>query len=106
MTQTKNYTKGPWDDNDAGLIYGQVSGDTDEAPFVCDCCENGGSGIYTEQERANARLIAAAPELLESLSLLIDQIESLHDQSSCINEDLEQGEAYRLARAAIVKARG
>jgi len=61
------HTPGPWQDNEAGLIYGQVSGDDDEAPFVADCCNKPGSGEYTTQEKANARLIAAAPLLLEIL---------------------------------------
>jgi hypothetical protein len=33
MTTTQ-HTAGPWQDNDAGLIYGQVTGDDDEAPFI------------------------------------------------------------------------
>ena len=69
---TQQHTKGPWQDNDEGLIFGQVSGDTDIAPFVCDVCDNPGSGVYTEQEKANARLIAAAPELLEALEEVVN----------------------------------
>jgi hypothetical protein len=65
MTQTTKHTPGPWQDNDAGLIYGQVSADDDEAPFICDVCDN--QPDYTEREKANARLIAAAPELLTAL---------------------------------------
>ena len=59
------HTPAPWEDNGNGLIYGQCSGDDDEAPFVADVCTN--PNVYTEQERTNARLIAAAPELLEIL---------------------------------------
>jgi hypothetical protein len=59
MTQT--HTPGPWQVNDAGLIYGQVTGDDDEAPFICDCCNS--SFQYTAQKRANARLISAAPTM-------------------------------------------
>src|SRR5271163_2461007 len=40
MTQTETHSPTPWQDNDAGLIYGQVSGDDDEAPFVCDVCDS------------------------------------------------------------------
>jgi hypothetical protein len=65
MTQTTKHTPGPWQDNDAGLIYGQVSGDDDEAPFICDVCDN--QPDYTEREKANPRLITAAPEMLALL---------------------------------------
>ena len=68
MTQTAQHTPGPWQDNDAGLIYGQVTGDDDEAPFICDVCDN--QPDYTARERANARLIAAAPEMLEALEFV------------------------------------
>ena len=47
------------EDNGNGLIYGQCSGEEDEAPFVADVCRN--SSEYTDQEQANARLIVAAP---------------------------------------------
>jgi hypothetical protein len=61
------HTPGPWQDNEVGLVYGQVSHDADEAPFVADCCNNPGIGEYTSQEKANARLIATTPLLLETL---------------------------------------
>lgn len=70
------HTPGPWQDNEAGLIYGQVADDGDEAPFVADCCVNPGSGEYTDQERANARLIAAAPMLLTALQMIADDSEA------------------------------
>lgn len=69
MTQTAKHTPGPWEDNGAGLTYGQVTGDDDEAPFICDCCDKQ-SGEYTTQEKANARLIAAAPQMLEALGII------------------------------------
>ena len=67
MTNTVEHTKAPWEDNGNGLIYGQCSGDDDEAPFVADVCNN--PDIYTDQEQANARLITAAPAMLDALRL-------------------------------------
>jgi hypothetical protein len=67
MTNTLKFTKAPWEDNGNGLIFGQCSGDDDEAPFVADVCNS--PDIYTDQERANARLIENAPELLGALLL-------------------------------------
>jgi hypothetical protein len=63
-TETQ-HTPGPWEDNGSGLIFGQVSGDDDESPFVADVCNDGASGCYSDQEQANALLISAAPELLK-----------------------------------------
>ena len=62
MTQTAQHTPGPWDDNDNGLILGSLDHYEGEAPFVCDVCAS--PHEYTEQEKANCRLIKAAPELL------------------------------------------
>ena len=61
-----SHTKAPWEDNGNGLIYGQVSGDEDEAPFVADVCHHPDN--YTEQEKANARRIVAAVNACEGLS--------------------------------------
>jgi hypothetical protein len=51
-------------------------------------------------------LECAAPDLAEALTDLLDQIDSLTGESSCIDEDIKQGEEYRAARAAIAKAKG
>ena len=56
-----------------------------------------------EQEKSNARLIAAAPELLEACRELIDAIPSA-DYSSYQIRKLD--EATTLACAAIAKAEG
>ena len=48
----------------------------------------------------------AAPDLLDALDSLIDQIDNLQGESSCIDEDLMQGEAYRAAMSALAKAKG
>jgi hypothetical protein len=71
MTKTLKHTKAPWEDNGNGLIFGQCSGEDDEAPFVADVCDN--PNAYTEQEQANARLITTAPALLEALEYLADE---------------------------------
>jgi hypothetical protein len=69
MTQYK-FAKGPYEINDAGLIYGQVSGDDDEAPFVADVCNS--PLEYTEQEKATGKLLAASWEMLELLQEIND----------------------------------
>jgi hypothetical protein len=66
---------------------------------------DGEEDTLAEQSRANAALLAAAPELFIAVQCLIAQIDSLHGQSSCIDEDLEQGKPYQMAQAAIAKVR-
>lgn len=61
---------------------------------------------------ANARLIAAAPELLEALTYFRDQLDSFRDSSSGNQADAYyhfvkgQDAAWTRARAAIAKATG
>jgi hypothetical protein len=99
------HTPGPWQDNDAGRIYAPVPVGADEAPFVADCCNNPGSSQCTTREKANASLIAAAPELLEALESLFD------DWLTLVDIDLDEENPDCLAieantRAAITKAKG
>ena len=63
-----------------------------------------GCGELGEQERdANARLIAAAPELLEALQELEQRLD--YTKSGAFSYD-DRAECLGLARAAITKARG
>lgn len=108
MSRTR-HTPGPWEDNNAGLIYGQVSGDDDEAPFVCDVCNEPGSGEYTEQEKANAALIAAAPDLLQALQTCAHYLYRFYAQAIDRENDprfMLEWAAIRLAWSAIDKAKG
>lgn len=63
-----------------------------------------GQGSTTEcaVRDANARLIAAAPDLLAALKLAFRELNGGHDRLS----GLEHAEAHRLARAAINRATG
>lgn len=58
-------------------------------------------GIETENPEADARLIAAAPELLDALKAIVSSL-SEHDEEGLI----EHVEPMRKARAAIAKAEG
>lgn len=48
----------------------------------------------------------AADEMFDALNALIAQIESLSGESSCIDEDIRQGEAYAAVRRALAMAKG
>lgn len=58
---------------------------------------------FNSAQKANARLIAAAPDLLEALQWAMSEIEALN-----INRDLDpsHNEAVNAANAAIAKAIG
>jgi len=68
MTKTSQHTPGPWSDNDNGLILGDLDNYRHEAPFVADVCIS--PDAYTDRERANCRLIAAAPDMLAALEFV------------------------------------
>ena len=77
-----SYTPGPWAiDASKWVIYGVRGGD---GKMVC----------YGDIEKADARLIAAAPDLLAALEYLVE---------NCLETE---GGSYDRAVAAIKKARG
>jgi len=114
------FTPGPWEDNGIGLIYGQVCGDDDEAPFVADVCRDGAGGFYSDEEQANARLITSSPDLYEAAKA--PGVDAVHDALSELLEDPDAGnddireaaidlcsvlDSHREARtAALAKAEG
>lgn len=93
---TTQHTPGPWHvdecDTDA-RTYIQSEGDNEIANIQW------GALKPDQWEQANARLIAAAPTMLDALSVIEDWIMS--DDTLDTN-----GHILRLARAAIAKARG
>lgn len=95
MAQSK-HTPGPWEYReiapyDDGLGYVSADGN--------DIIHAGVSDLPAGENRANAHLIAAAPELLEAVHNLMD---ILRDYDAIDNLDVR----IREARAAIAKAEG
>lgn len=93
MTQAK-HTPGPWD---CGVVVNLRCIDTDEFGFSI-AWINTDNHNKIEEAKANARLIAAAPELLEALEEIVSAADG--DGWSQLDADL------RKARAAIAKATG
>jgi hypothetical protein len=97
MTQTTQHTPGPWQlvptvHSDRLIIFGAAP-----AKEYCIGTLISGSRVELPTLRANARLIAAAPELLEVLEFIAADIE----------EGINAKGAWRkLAHDAIAKAKG
>jgi hypothetical protein len=91
-TRTKRvaHTPGPWNAvSSAGLLR--------DVEAVGHIGVAGAMGRTREEQEANARLIAAAPELLEALRLLCDLNPSQHHID-------EVARRHAIARAAIARA--
>lgn len=97
-----SFTPGPWSVNanseqsDPDKLSVEIG---DGAYFICQV----DGGIH---QKANARLIAAAPELLEALESLFDDYKQLADSGDCGCWLLEDQEVGKKALAVIAKARG
>lgn len=96
---TAQHTPRPW------AVYEEAAIDYRPCTIVAECgsrvatCEGGGPGraVTKAEERANAHLIAAAPDLLAALKELM----GWHDHTGGW-----EGEAWNVARTAIAKATG
>jgi len=105
------YTLGPWKTSIvAGDHYGRFKGcnavrQADENEYVIAICPNEGT---IRSSQANARLIAAAPELLEACKLLLKEWDNRGfpelNKNQCYSIDVLNG--FALVRQAIAKAEG
>ena len=107
------YTPGPWRigslaswDGYTGRPFGNVwAGDGDEAVCIARAIGEG-SGPQLSDVDADARLIAAAPDLLEALRKYELPIDINNIALSCIEFGSEAVERELQRRAAIAKATG
>lgn len=94
------HTPGPWFVNPLGLTAHQLAVGTDET-FVANCGVGDGS---PNEKAANARLIAAAPDLLEAfqrIAAIADKEPSNLHEAQVLRYS---SWAFDIARAAIAKA--
>jgi hypothetical protein len=92
-----SHTPGPW-------AYRQSHSDTCDLE-VLDSDGNVVAGEYGVREQANARLIAAAPELYEALSKIEKRLFAFgHVQTNLDRHDVAS--MLDVARGALAKARG
>ena len=101
MSESNKFTPGPWfhhgpsgSEHTAGGFI-KSSDDRNSSPLICSIYGTGG-----QPHKANANLIAAAPDLLEALEQMIDEYGTAGDGWPRNNKVL------RDARTAISKARG
>ena len=96
---TQKHTPGPWKITEDDYGHEHWFGGAGEGQICVNGWVNGGCKKYPSKWRklqANARLIAAAPELLEALKLIANAENSALDLAYCKG----------IARAAIAKATG
>jgi len=98
------HTSGPWHTTGDGLVYAEPSFDDIEAPFICDATYDSQWRAPNDEEKANAQLISAAPELLEALRALM----ALDVKGHALADRLQFSDAGRTllaqCRAAIARA--
>lgn len=106
---TDKHTPGPWqfgyEDHSGPEFIVSKSGKTVATlRWGCSCCKNTPENFLdmTPEERGNARLIAAAPELLEALQ----QIAVLDAGVGNFKVSARVRKAANIARVAIAKAEG
>ena len=89
MSTSTKFTEGPWHMDSEGGVCGGFRGDETVVDNV--------SGSSPNEAVANARLIAAAPELLEALHRIVEWVDAGCDPSQ---------KSIEAARAALAKAEG
>ena len=99
------HTPGPWTAGrlhpDGTIAIGSGS------QFIAKCAPSMGSRSSVDEFSANARLIAASPDLLSALDLLVTHADpDTHDGEYSHVEMADLYHAIADARAAIARARG
>ena len=104
------HTKGPWklEEFDSGWAIETATGDY----YIADVLKSNDANTHETIDAANARLIAAAPELLEALKQLQFEVSINHysyedddDKNSSVTHR-KLNEALKKAMGAIAKAEG
>lgn len=120
--EDKRFTPGPWFVQDDEWTDGETANITSDfrsdnsiipvAQISGSGSESGFNGDFSLEQKANARLIAAAPELLEALQDMVSRIEYYANLDGSYKPSIEDW-AYTYnssdmdaARAAIAKALG
>jgi hypothetical protein len=114
MTTQATHTPGPWAANDDGLVLGNLDNYEGEAPLVCTCGSADDFNMEPALHLANARLIAAAPDLLAALRAIAgmkcdgDLWHGNEDGENVTNDETHDAlvDALCIAREAIAQMEG
>ena len=96
------YTPAPWSANWNGYYY-QIDSESDGQ--IGDVCASLFIDDKKDKGKTNARLIAAAPELLEALTFIVEQITNEKNANHTL-EAYTHGVGIDMAKKAIAKANG
>lgn len=97
----KKFTKGKWTVHHDGVYLDQRNVNYDDrnvADIICHPPDKRMSNASYKKWKYNAKLIAAAPELLEALESFVYDVENTQGNDNVFEE------AYHLAKNAIKKA--
>jgi hypothetical protein len=98
------HTPGPWDAECITDGAWEIKSDPQQGPWkaVCDVKANrlGEAAVTNDESESNARLIAAAPEMLEACKVALAESEAANDTSPSACH------LRYVLRAAIAKAEG
>lgn len=100
------FTPGPWLESEAG---DGVLEARDGADRICICVVGNPEEALRERDRANMRLIKAAPEMISALAAALPELEQEAEQREHSGNDEYVEPVKRAAealRAAIAKAQG
>ena len=103
---TKEHTQGPWEVRTVDSLFAVAGPDdwiasieVDELGHLADI-----DGQNVATNKANARLIAAAPDLLAALEEVLPHLEDYFGKE--YGDDPPENDLLKRARAVIAKARG
>ena len=101
------YTPGPWRNGDPQMHI-QAGNILAGNRLIANCLGFATNAIDTtvEENQANARLIAAAPDLYEAAKAVTDMLAEYHAERRCDGDNCVMWVAIQNARAAIAAAEG
>lgn len=92
------WTPGPWEAADRVVVVTQAT--HGYSTWIANAAVGGASG---EEQSANARLIAASPDLYAALEAMLDHYVSTVNSGDCGNWDPETEDVVKAARAALAR---
>lgn len=94
------HTPGPWEARGVIIYRSTPDADTGATPLLCVVT---GDGTSVAEDEANARLVAAAPDLLEAAKACLPSFDLMWPPEDATGR---RGQLREALRAAIAKAEG